>query len=86
MKNIITLTLLLISTLQILFTQNWQWANSAGNIFPYDDVSSMCKDQNGNIYLIGTVQGSLPGISNRFAYFPNDTIAINGMNDLFLTS
>ncbi len=87
MKKQIVLSILLLSaTLNSIYAQDWQWANSAGSIFPYDAGTSICEDQNGNIYLTGTVQGSLPGDNlHHYAYFNSDTITVNGVNDIFLT-
>jgi hypothetical protein len=82
-----TMFLLILSvTLNITLAQNWQWANSGGSIFNLDDFSrSMCKDQNGNIYIAGSIQGSESNDNlHHYAIFNSDTIPVNGFNDIFL--
>ena len=60
------------------FSQNWLWAKSAGsNTYFADYGQFICKDNNGNIYVAGTM--SMPSCS-----FPTNTFTINGFNDLFL--
>ncbi|GAB4291520.1 MAG: hypothetical protein Kow0068_16800 [Marinilabiliales bacterium] len=67
------------------FAQNSQWAKSWGGIYPYDCGRAMCQDSDGNIYVAGILQGSLPDDPfHRYAIFDSDTIYIRGANDFFL--
>ena len=60
------------------FSQNWLWAKSAGGQTFFADYGQyICKDNNGNIYVAGSM--SLPSCS-----FHTNTFNINGFNDLFL--
>jgi len=58
------------------YSQTWQWANSAGGI-NQDQGSSICRDNNGNIYITGEIR--FPTV-----YFNTDTLSINGFSDFFL--
>lgn len=57
--------------------QNWLWANSVGG--PGQDIS-VCLDieNNGMVYLGGQIM-------EPEAYFGNDTLAVSGWNDIFLS-
>jgi len=78
-KILITTVLLTVSCLLITYhcsAQNWQWANSAGGI-NIDGGGSICTDNNGNVYISGTIM-------EPQAYFSSDTLIVNGFTDFIL--
>ena len=63
------------------FSQSWQWAKSGGGATS-DDGSSVCQDNNGNIYVAGFYNAS--PYSTTIGIFDSITIPYIGASQIFL--
>jgi hypothetical protein len=76
------LNLLLVSS----YAQTFEWANTIGTNLPAESVASICNDDQGNVYVTGTVTATYYSFSsnNHYAHFGNDSLPIHGANDIYI--
>jgi hypothetical protein len=76
MKKLIVLISLFLQ-ISSINAQDWLWATRGGGGTYGSRAVTQCLDNNGNIYVTGTVSGPI-------SYFNTDTFTVNGSHDIFL--
>lgn len=82
MKKIIIALIFTAIQFTQLNAQSWQWAKKGASVSS-DYLSNICTDANGNAYVIGQF-GFYGGQPANYMIFDNDTVYINGVDQIFL--
>jgi hypothetical protein len=72
--------------MQFAHAQTFEWGNTIGTNLPAESVQSVCTDNDGNVYVTGTVTATYYSFStnNHYAHFGNDSLLIHGANDIYV--
>ena len=72
--------------MQFAYAQTFEWGNTIGTNLPAESVQSVCTDNDGNVYVTGTVTATYYSFStnNHYAHFGNDSLLIHGANDIYV--
>ncbi len=79
--KIFILAFLTIFLIKNSIAQNWQWAKQGGSI-SLDDISSICYDAKGDVYVVGQFGFITQGAG--YMIFDSDTVWNSGVNQIFV--